>query len=328
MSVSDNVWTERYRPNTLDDIIGHDNIVNRMESFLDDPEMPNLLFAGPQGVGKTAMVQAFAKEKYGDNWRNNVIEMNASDERGINVVREKIKKHAVSGAVDSDFKIIFLDEADNLTTDAQPALRRIMEDYSDKTRFILSCNYPNQIIDPLQSRCAPIYFDRLAQSDIKRLIIRVLSGEGIDYDESTVEELAKEARGDGRKAITLIQVAVDKDENVLRDDWADVMVSIVDHKLVEDIIDMTVKGDIGEAMTTLDKEIIKQGIDHQTICDEFLKQVKRYNDIPNDARAKIIDKIAECDYRIMYGANPNVQFHSLLTDIHGTIHISYYDDSE
>lgn len=330
MSVSQNVWVERYRPETIEDIIGHDEIKGRMREFVDDPEMPNLLFAGPQGVGKTAMIQAFCKEKYGDNWRNNMLEMNASDERGISDVRDKIKGFARQGTVDADFKIIFLDEADQLTSDAQPALRRVMEDYSDVTRFILSCNYQNQIIDPLQSRCAPFYFSRLNEGEVQQLIVDVLTGEGISYDEETVEKIAKEANGDGRRAINMLQVAVDLEDRELRGEWADVMVSTVSWETIRDIVDEAITGNLEDAMEKLDNEIIKDGVDHQTICDEFLREIKRRSDIPADARVKIIDKIAETDYRIMYGANPHVQFHSLICDMHVARHLSLpnYRDEE
>lgn len=330
MSVSQNVWVERYRPETIEDIIGHDEIKDRMREFVDDPEMPNLLFAGPQGVGKTAMIQAFCKEKYGDNWRNNMLEMNASDERGISDVRDKIKGFARQGTVDADFKIIFLDEADQLTSDAQPALRRVMEDYSDVTRFILSCNYQNQIIDPLQSRCAPFYFSRLNEGEVQELIVDVLTGEGISYDEETVEKIAKEANGDGRRAINMLQVAVDLEDRELRGEWADVMVSTVSWETIRDIVDEAITGNLEDAMEKLDNEIIKDGVDHQTICDEFLREIKRRSDIPADARVKIIDKIAETDYRIMYGANPHVQFHSLICDMHVARHLSLpnYRDEE
>lgn len=330
MSVSQNVWVEKYRPETIEDIIGHDEIKGRMREFVDDPEMPNLLFAGPQGVGKTAMIQAFCKEKYGDNWRNNMLEMNASDERGISDVRDKIKGFARQGTVDADFKIIFLDEADQLTSDAQPALRRVMEDYSDVTRFILSCNYQNQIIDPLQSRCAPFYFSRLNEGEVQQLIVDVLTGEGISYDEETVEKIAKEANGDGRRAINMLQVAVDLEDRELRGEWADVMVSTVSWETIRDIVDEAITGNLEDAMEKLDNEIIKDGVDHQTICDEFLREIKRRSDIPADARVKIIDKIAETDYRIMYGANPHVQFHSLICDMHVARHLSLpnYRDEE
>jgi replication factor C small subunit len=322
MSVNQNVWVERYRPEGMDDIIGHEQIKDRMKEFIGDPEMPNLLFAGPQGVGKTAMIQAFCREKYESNWRGNMLEMNASDERGIDTVREKIKGFARTGAVDSDFKIIFLDEADQLTNDAQPALRRVMEDYSDVTRFVLSCNYPNQIIDPLQSRCAPFYFNRLDTSDVQKLIVRVLTGEGIEFDQDTVEKLAKEADGDGRKAINMLQVAVDLDAKQLREEWADVQVSPVDKNLISEIVDMALTGELDDAMAKLDSEVIKQGVNHQMLAKQFLYQIKRRPEIPADARVKMVDKVAEVDYRVMYGANPQIQFHSLIADLHVARHLS------
>ncbi|MEF8915090.1 AAA family ATPase, partial [Natronomonas sp.] len=146
------IWIEKYRPQTLDEVVGHESITQRLKEYIKQQDLPHLLFAGPAGVGKTTSAVAIAKEVYGDDWRENFLELNASDQRGIDVVRDRIKSFARASFGGYDHRIIFLDEADALTSDAQSALRRTMEQFSDNTRFILSCNYSSQIIDPIQSR--------------------------------------------------------------------------------------------------------------------------------------------------------------------------------
>ncbi|HDJ96743.1 MAG TPA: AAA family ATPase, partial [Candidatus Aenigmarchaeota archaeon] len=149
------VWAEKYRPKTFDDIINQEHVVKRLKAFVKEKNIPHMLFAGPAGTGKTTSALVLARELYGNAWRQNVYELNASDARGIDVIRSQVKEFARMKAIgEVPFKIIILDEADNMTPDAQQALRRIMEDYTNVTRFILLCNYSSKIIDPIQSRCA------------------------------------------------------------------------------------------------------------------------------------------------------------------------------
>ena len=164
MSIKEEIWIEKYRPEKLDDIVGQDEIIRRLKSYVKTRNLPHLLFSGPPGVGKTAASISIVKEIFGDTWRNNFIELNASDERGIDIIRHKVKDFARMAPLgEADFKVIFLDEADALTNDAQSALRRTMERYSATTRFILSCNYSSKIIEPIQSRCAVYRFKPLSR---------------------------------------------------------------------------------------------------------------------------------------------------------------------
>ncbi|MCR4368512.1 MAG: AAA family ATPase, partial [archaeon] len=160
-------WIEKYRPHTLAEVVGQKDITKRLESYVKQRTLPNLLFSGPAGVGKTSSSVAIAKEFFGPSFSQNFLELNASDERGIDVVRETIKNFARTLAFDYGFKIIFLDESDALTTDAQQALRRTMEKYSRTCRFILSCNYSSRLIEPIQSRCVVFRFKPLSSKDVE-----------------------------------------------------------------------------------------------------------------------------------------------------------------
>lgn len=321
MSVSESIWVESYRPETLDEIVGHEKIVERMQSFLEDSECPNILFAGPQGVGKTAIVTAFARQKYGDGWRNNVLELNASDDRGIDVVRERIKRFARQGTADGhDFKIIFLDEADQLTKDAQTALRRVMEDYADTTRFFLSCNYLNQIIGPIQSRCAPFRVSGLENEDVKKVLERVTEGEGIEASDEALDMIVQDCRGDARKAINTLQVVTQGDR--LLEESLETVIGTVDDEMVKGVVDMAVGGELKEAMETVQIDILKQGIDSRTLADSFLRVIQRHDDLPDDAKVKMIHKLADKEYRTKMGADPLVQWSAFVADINVARHLS------
>jgi len=315
MSVSDKIWVEKYRPQTLDDIVGHEEVVKRMEKFLDTEDIPHVVFAGLQGIGKTAIIQAFAKEKYGkDNWRNNILELNASDERGIDTIRDKVKNYAVQGTIgDHQYKIVFLDEADQLTKDAQTALRRIMEDHADVTRFFLSCNYLSQIIGPIQSRCAPFSLSPLTDDDLYQIGQNVAEDEGITIADDTLKLMVNAADGDARKLINSMQAAVYEGE--IDANGVNVVVSTVDDALVEQIVNTAVEGDLDDAMRQLDVEVLKEGVPTNQLCDSFLRVIKK-QDLPGDTKAKMLDELATANWRAMRGANPHVVFHSFLADLH------------
>ncbi|UBF23077.1 replication factor C small subunit [Haloarcula virus HCTV-16] len=320
MTVANKIWVEKYRPETLDDIVGHEEVVKRMRKFLDTEDVPHVVFSGKQGIGKTAIIQAFAKEKYGDNWRNNILELNASDERGIDTIRDKVKNYAVQGTIgDHQYKIVFLDEADQLTKDAQAALRRIMEEHADVTRFFLSCNYLSKIIGPIQSRCAPFSISPLTDDDLFQIGRKVAAGEDIDINDDTLNLMVNSADGDARKLINSMQAAAYEGE--IDANGVNVVAQTVDDALVREIIDQAVDGDLDDAMRRLDVEILKEGVPVNALCDSFLSEIKK-KDLEGDVKAKCLDKVAETNWRAMRGANPHVQFHSLLADLHVARYVS------
>ena len=307
------IWIEKYRPQTLDEVVGHDDITERLRNYINQKDLPHLLFAGPAGTGKTTSSIAIAKEIYGDDWQENFLELNASDQRGIDVVRDRIKSFARASFGGYDHRIIFLDEADALTSDAQSALRRTMEQFSDNTRFILSCNYSSQIIDPIQSRCAVFRFSPLGDEAVAEQIEAIAEAEGIEITDDGMNALVYAADGDMRKAINGLQAAA-------------VMGEIVDEEAVytitstarpEDIRKMVIEaldGDFTAARAQLDSLLKDVGIAGGDIIDQMHRSVWEF-DLDEREAVQLMERIGEADYRITAGANEQIQLEALLASL-------------
>ncbi len=192
------LWTEKFRPKKFEDVVGQKDIVAGVKGMVEKGDIPHMLFHGPAGVGKTTLAYIVGRELFGENFKSNFMELNASDERGIQVIREKVKGFAKVRPLGADFKIIFLDEADYLTPDAQASLRRIMEVYHKTTRFILCCNYINKIISPIQSRCKVFSFGKLGSDEIMNLV-------GIIAPNTDSGAIIKKCKGDLRQVINELQ---------------------------------------------------------------------------------------------------------------------------
>ncbi len=311
MDEAHTIWIEKYRPQKLSDIVGQDEIVERLSSYVKSGNLPHLLFTGSAGVGKTTAAVTLAREFFKDNWQRNFREMNASDERGIDVVRNQIKEFARTGREgDVPFKILFLDEADALTTDAQSALRRTMETYAQTCRFILSCNYSSKIIDPIQSRCAIYRFKPLGPDAIREEIRRIALREGLTISPEAMEAFVYIAQGDMRKVINAVQgaaiISPSIDEKRVYS-----ITSTARPDEIEDLLALSLKGDFDGAETLLAQLLHERGIAPNELINQCYRAlVKR--DMDRGLKVRLIDHLGETDFRVSEGADSDIQMEALI----------------
>ena len=304
-------WTEKYRPVILKDIAGQDAIVKRFEAYVKARSMPHLLFAGPAGSGKTTAALCIAREMFGDI-THDFLELNASDERGIDVVRTKIKNFARTRSIVGDFKIIFLDEADALTPEAQNALRRTMESYTQTCRFILSCNYSSKIIEPIQSRCAIFRFKIISGDAIKNRLKEILEKEKVKSTDSGLHAVVYLSEGDMRQAVNLLQSAAALGE--VNEDNVYSTSSRARPEEIKNLIELAIAGKFLDARNLLDKLILNYGMSGEDILLQMNKEV--FNLEINDAtKIRIIDLVGEANFTLVEGANERIQLEALLARI-------------
>ncbi len=307
------VWTEKYRPDTLDEVVGQEEIIERLEAFVEEESVPHLLFAGPAGTGKTTSAIALAKDLYGDKWKQNFMETNASDDRGIDVVREKIKDFARTKPVNAEYKIIFLDEADALTSDAQQALRRTMERYTENCRFVLSCNYSSKIIDPIQSRCAVFRFNRLEDGDVEEYIDRIADGEDFEISEDAVDAILRVVGGDLRRVTNILQTAAIQKDRIEEEDIYSAAASLRPDE-VNEVLDNALEGNFMDARDTLSELMIERGLDGQDVIGSIHRELFDL-DISDEGKLEVIENLAEYEFRIAEGGTDDIQIEALLAHI-------------
>ena len=251
MKIENALWTEKYRPSDFSDIKGQKDIVKRVKAFVEQHNLPHLMFAGPAGVGKTSLALVIAKKLFKDLWHQNFLELNASDERGIDIIRNKVKDFARTRAIgDVPFKIIYLDECDALTREAQQALRRTMENYTQTCRFVLSANYSSKIIDPIQSRCVVFRFKQLDKKEIFEIIDNIAKEEKLKIDDKAKEALYEVSEGDCRKLENILQSA-GAIESHITEDLVHSMASIAKPKEIKEVLELALKNKFIDARNKL-----------------------------------------------------------------------------
>jgi replication factor C subunit 2/4 len=307
-------WLEKYRPSVVADIVGNEETVARLGIIAQEGNMPNIILSGPPGTGKTTSVMCVSKQLLGDAWKEAILELNASDDRGIDIVRNRIKGFAQKKVTlpPGRHKIVILDEADSMTTGAQQALRRTMEIYSATTRFALACNLSNKIIEPIQSRCAVLRYTKLSDEQVLKRLLLVLKAEGVEYDNSGLDALIFTAEGDMRQALNNAQATAAgfgkiTSENVMK-------VCDQPHPLLlKQMLDSAVQGDFEAAHQVL-AQLWEEGYAAVDIVGSLFR-IAKYHECAEETKLELIREIGLCHMRVLEGLDSLLQMSALVAKL-------------
>jgi replication factor C small subunit len=311
-------WVEKYRPRHLDEVVGQEKIVNRLKQFVSDTNssMPHLIFAGPAGTGKTTCAIALVRDILKGNMKNNqtYLELNASDARGIDVIRTLVKDFAKGMVPDNvPFKILILDEADNMTDAAQQALRRTMENYTHTCRMILICNYSNKIILPIQSRCVVFRFGPVGDDDIRKRIESVAKMENVKINEDGLKAIVYVSNGDLRRGVNYLQACSTVSGEVTQEVVYRITGKIHPNEIIE-MMNIALKGQLMKAKEMLDKFVMDYGLSARNLVSQMHTECYRMN-IEELMKMKIIRVLSQIDYRLSQGATEQIQLNALLAKL-------------
>ncbi|MFH1510478.1 MAG: replication factor C small subunit [Candidatus Woesearchaeota archaeon] len=314
MDESSAIWTEKYRPHDFSEMKGQKEIVSKVKAFVEQHNMPHLLFSGPAGVGKTTLALIIGRQLFKDRFRENFLDLNASDERGIDVIRVKVKDFARTRTIgDFPFKIIYLDEADALTREAQQALRRTMENYTQTCRFILSCNYSSKIIDPIQSRCAVFRFKPLDKKELSKLVDRIAKSENISIDDPAREALYTIAEGDCRRLENILQSAAALEKKITEETIFS-LASFAKPQEVKKVLELALQGKFVESRNLLLEVMLNYGLSGLDIIKQIQREVWQLN-LDNRKKLELVKACGETEFHIVEGSDEFLQLESYLAHV-------------
>ena len=309
--VETHIWTEKYRPKGFEEVVGQDDIIKNVRNLTKSLNIPHLLFAGPAGTGKSTLALIVVKELYGKSWKENYLELNASDERGIDVVRQKVKDFARTKALGNvSFKVIFLDEADALTKEAQQALRRTMENYTNTCRFIMSCNYSSKIIDPIQSRCVILRFKLLEKKDIDKRVRVIAEKEKLEITDQAIEVLYEVSDGDFRRVINLLQASA-AISPAITPELINTLSSSARPSDIKIVLEYSLSGDFPKAKEKLLDIMLRDSISGTDIIKSIQKEIWNLQ-IDPELKVRLTEKTGEAEFRMVEGSDEFIQLEALL----------------
>ncbi len=310
------MWVEKYRPKSLDEIVDLHDIVESLKAFLRNPKtMPHLLLAGIPGTGKTTVAICIARELFGQNWKTFTLELNASDERGIDTVRDRIKdfsRYGRAGFGNVPFALIILDESDQMTGPAQTALRRIMETSSRTCRFILICNQSGKIIEPIQSRCAIFRFSKLDKKAMIEHLQNIAKREKMNLAPEAAERIVEYSEGDLRHAINALQTAGTYRDGCVDEKIVLQVIGEASPKQVQMMINKALNGDFIEARKIMYEMMGSFGFSGSEIVRQMQRELFKISYLSSEQKAELTNIIGEYDFRLTQGANSDIQLSALL----------------